>query len=86
MGTTHLGVPAPPDGPWWVVLPLELPSGTSLAHQVSSGQEKNLQKVSLRLDSVWYGFPALEKTSKNTTTDTQHYVNRLVPKNDIKLL
>ena len=53
VGTTHLGTPGPPGMPWWVVLPLEQRPGASSTHWMSSGP-KNPQKVSLRLDSVWY--------------------------------
>ena len=52
-GTTHQGAPGGLGAPWWVVLPLEHPPGAFLAHWMSSGQKKP-QKVSLRLDSVWY--------------------------------
>ena len=40
VGTTHLGAPGSPGAPWWVVLPLELPSGTFLAHWMSPGPKK----------------------------------------------
>jgi len=48
--------------------------------------QKNLRKVSLRLDSVWYWFSVMYKNMQKTATGTWHYVNRLVPKNDIKWL
>ena len=79
MGTTHLGVP------WWVVPPRGTP-------RCSSGplgpfpSRKNRQKVSLHLDFISYGFSGKPKISKETTNGTRHWVNRLVPKNDIKLL
>ena len=53
VGTTHQGALGPPGAPWWVVLPLEhpqvllRPTGCLLV-------QKNPQKVSLRLDFVWY--------------------------------
>ena len=85
MGTTHLGAPAPPGAPWWVVLPSELPSGTSLAHRVSSGPEKSAKSFAafgLRLVLIFCDV----KNKQKITTGTGHYVNRLVPKNDINLL
>ena len=53
-GTTHQGAPGPPGAPWWVVISSEHPP------QAQSGPircllvQKNLRKVSLRLDFVWY--------------------------------
>ena len=83
MGTTHLGMLGPPDAPWWVVLPSELPSDTSLAHQVSCGPEK----ISKKFRCIWTPSDIdymRSKKMQNTATGTWHYVNRLVPKNDIK--
>ena len=42
VGTTHLGMPAPPDVPWWVVVPTCAPSLLSLAHIITYLEEKNL--------------------------------------------
>ena len=50
--TTHLGAPGPPGAPWWVVLPSEHPSGTFLAHMVSSGPEK----IHKKFRCVWTPF------------------------------
>ena len=85
VGTTHLGALGPPGTPWWVVLPSEPPSGTSLAQQVSSSPEKSLKSFAafgLRLVLIFYEV----KNKQKTATGTAQYVNRLVPKNDIKLL
>jgi hypothetical protein len=85
VGTTHLGAPGPPGAPWWVVLPSEPPSGTFLAQLVSSSTEK----ITKKFRYVWtpFGIDFLRsKKKQKTTTGTRHYVNRLVPKNDIKLL
>ena len=83
MGTTHQGAPGPPGVPRWVVPPSGHPSGTSLAHHVSSGQEK----ISKKFRSVWTPFDIdFLQSKKKSATGTGHYVNRLVPKNDTKLL
>ena len=50
VGTTHHGVPR--GAPRWVVHPSEPPSGTSLAHLVSSG----LEKISKKFRYVWTPF------------------------------
>ena len=78
VGTTHWGTAGPPGTLWWVLLPsghpqvLSWPTGCLLV-------EKDPQKVSLRLDSVWYHFLRCKNMQK-TTTGTGHYVNKLVPK------
>ena len=85
VGTSHQGALGPLGMPRWVVLPSELPSGTSLAQQVSYGPEKNTKKFRC----VWtpFGIDFLRsKNKQKTTTITRHHVNRLVPRNDIKLL
>ena len=41
-----------PGTPWWVVLPSEHPSGTFLAHMVSSGPEK----IHKKFRCVWTPF------------------------------
>ena len=83
MGTTHQGAPGPPGAPRWVVPPSGHPSGTSLAHFVSFGPEKFHKKVRCVWTPFGIDFPQCKKYEK-TTTGTWHYVNRLVPKNDIK--
>ena len=85
VGTTHQGAPGSAGAPWWVVLRSEPLSDTSLAQQVSSG----LKKFSKKFCCVWtlFGTDILRsKKQEKTTTSTGHYVNRLVPKNDIKFL
>jgi hypothetical protein len=85
VGTTHLGAPGPPGTPRCLVTPSRLPSGTSLAQQVSSGPEK----ISKKFRYDWTPFDIIfreTKTGQKTATGTGHYVNRLVPKNDVKLL
>ena len=52
VGITHLGAPGPPGTPWWVVLPSEPPSGTFLAHRLSSGPEK----ITKKFRCVWTRF------------------------------
>ena len=82
MGTTHQGALEPPGAPRWVVPPSGHPSGTSLAQQVSSGPEK----ISKKIRCVWtpFGIDFLRcKNKQKIATDTGHYVNKLVPKNDI---
>ena len=85
MGTTHLGTLGPPGMPWWVVLPLEpplvllLPNRCVLVHKNSP---KSFAVFGLRLVLIFYEV----KNKQKTATGTGHWVNRLVPKNDIKLL
>ena len=40
MGTTHLGAPAAPGAPWWVVVPTWAPSLISLSHVITYLQKK----------------------------------------------
>ena len=85
MGTTHLGVPRPPGAPWWVVSPsghpqvLLWPILGVLVHQNSP---KSFAVFGLRLILISCDV----KNKQKTATGTRHWVNRLVPKNDIKLL
>ena len=85
VGTTHLGMPGPPGPPWWVVPPsghpqvLLLPNGCFLVHKTST---KSFVVFRLRL--ILISCDVMNK--QETTTGTGHWVNRLVPKNDIKLL
>ena len=79
MGTTHLGAP------WWVVPPsrhpqvLLWPSSGLLVHQKST---KSFVVFGLILILISCDV----KNKQKTATGTGHWVNRLVPKNDIKLL
>ena len=85
MGITHLGAPGPPGAPWWVVPPLGNPSSTSSAQLVSYGPEKSTKSFTafgLRLVLISCDV----KNKQKTATGTGHYVNKLVPKNEIKLL
>ena len=85
MGTTHQGAPGPPGMHRWVVPPRGTPSGTSLAHLVSSGPKKSSKSFAafgLCLLLIFYEV----KNKQKTASDIGHYVNRFVPKNDIKLL
>ena len=77
----HLGPQAHPGG---LCSPRSPPSGTSLAHRVSSGPEKSPKHFTvfgLHLVPIFW-----EVKNKETATHSGHYVNRLVRKNDIKLL
>ena len=79
MGPTLLGTP------WWVVPPSGHPPGASLAHQVCSGPKKSTKSfAAFRLRLVMISCDL--KNKQKIATGTGHYVNRLVPKNDIKLL
>ena len=83
MGTTHQGAPGPPGAPWWVVLSSEHPPGAARAHYVPSGPKKSpwsFVAFGLRLILISCDVKNMQKTA----TGTWHYVNRLVPKNDIK--
>ena len=85
MGTTHLGAPGPPGLPWWVVPPsghpqvLLWPIMGVLVHKKSP---KSFAVFGLYLILI----SCKVKNKQKTATDTRHYVNGLVPKNDIKLL
>ena len=81
VGTTHLGMPGPPGAPWWVVPPTVLiwPVLGVLVHKNSP---KSFVAFGLRLIFI----SCEVKNKQKTATRTGHYVNRLVPKNDIKLL
>ena len=74
-----------PGVPRWVVPPTGHPSSTYLPHPVSSG----LEKFSKKFRCIWtpFGIDLLQsKKQAKIATGTGHYVNSLVPKNDIKLL
>ena len=62
--------------------PLELPSGTFLAHWMSFGPKKSTKSFAafgLRLVLISCDVKNMQKTA----TGTWHYVNRLLPKNGI---
>jgi hypothetical protein len=82
--TTHQGVPGLLGAPWCLVGPRGLPPGASLSPKLSSGpkKSKSFTVFGLRLIGIFYEV----KNKQKTATGTGHYVNRLVPKNDIKLL
>ena len=66
-----------------VVLPSEHPPGAALAHWGSSGPKKTRKSFAvfgIRLVLISCDVKNMERS----TTGTWHYVNRLVPKNDIK--
>ena len=86
VGTTHLGVPGGPGVPWRVVPPSGHPPQVLLwpilsvrVHKKSSG---SFAVFGLRLILISCDV----KNKQKTATGTGHWVNRLVPKNDIKLL
>ena len=85
MGTTHLGAPGGPGAPWWFVLPsghpqvLLWPTGGLLVHKKSI---KSFTVFGLRLILISCDVENRQKTA----TNTGHWVNRLVPKEYIKLL
>jgi hypothetical protein len=82
VGTTHLGTPGPPGMPSCLVLPLGLLSGTSLAHWMSSGPKKSPKSfTAFGLRLIWIFCET--KTGQKIASGTWHYVNRLVPKNDV---
>ena len=79
----HEGAPGPLGAPWLVVLPSEHPQGASPAHWMSSGPKKSTKifaAFGLRLVLISCDVKNMQKIA----TCTWHYVNRLVPKNDIK--
>ena len=85
MGTPPRGAPGGLGAPWCVVSPSGHPLGVALAQWMSSGPKKSPKKFALfglRLILISYDV----KNKQKTATGTGHWVNRLVPKNDIKLL
>ena len=83
--TRHQGAPGASGAPRWVVGPMGLPCGASLVPKLSSGPKK----LSKKFCDIWTLSSTDILRSKKlakTATRTGHYVNRLVPKNDIKLL
>ena len=83
MGKTHLGTPGGPSEPWWVVPPsghpqvLLWPILGVLVHKKSL---TSFAVFGLRLILIFCDVKNKQKTSN------WHWVNRLVPKNNIKLL
>ena len=71
--------------PGGFVLPSEPPSGTSVAQLVSSGPKKSPKSFDVFGLHLVLIFCEV-KNKQKTVTRTGQYVNRLVPKNDIKLL
>jgi hypothetical protein len=74
-----------PGAPWCLVLTSGPLFGTSLAHWMFFGPKKSpkiFAEFGLRLVLISYDVINKQKTA----TDTGHYVYRLVPKNDIKLI
>ena len=85
VGTTHLGAPGPPGAPWWVVLPSGHPQvllWPILGDLVHKKSPKSFVVFGLRLILISCNV----KNKQKTATGTGHWVNRFVPKNDIKLL
>ena len=85
MGTTHLGAPGGLGTPWWVVPPSGHPLGAAQAHWVPSGLEKSPKSYAV-FGLLLILISCDVKNKQKTATGTGHWVNRLVPKNDIKLL
>jgi hypothetical protein len=83
--TTHQGTYGLLGVPWCFVVPTGLLPGAFLAPKVSSGPKKSpksFDAFGLRLVLIFCEV----KNKQKIATGTGHYVNRLVPKNDIKLL
>ena len=66
-GTTRLGALGLLGVPWWVVLTPGLPSGTFLAHWVSSGPEKIFEMFRC----IWTPFGTDIRQSKETSKKQQ---------------
>ena len=82
--TTHQGAPGASGAPWCLVGPTGSPK-CFLGSQVVFWSKK----ISKKFLFVWTPFDRdilRSKKKQKTATGTGHYVNRLVPKNDIKLL
>ena len=85
MGTTHLGAPGPLGAPWWVMPPLGHPLvllWPILSVLVHKKSQKSFTVLGLRLILISCDV----KNKQKIATSTGHWVNRLFPKNDIKLL
>ena len=83
--TTHQGALGASGVPWCLVGPMGLPSCTCLAPMLSSGPKKS-PKIFAAFGLCLIRIFREVKNKQKTATHTGHYVNRLVPKNDIKLL
>ena len=90
-GTEHRGGQHPLAAPgacgvaWWVFPTSVSFSGTSTDPRLSSGPKKSTKSfAAFRLRLIWIFCKS--KTGQKTATGTWHYVNRLIPKNDIKLI
>ena len=79
--TTHQGVPGALGAPWSLVGGLGSLLVTSLAHWPPSGP-KSFVAIGLCLVLIF----CKVKNKQKQQMALWHYVNRLVPKNDIKLL
>ena len=82
-GTTNQGAPGPPGAPRWVGPPLGHPLlllWPILCLLAQKNSPKCFAAFGLRLVLISCDV----KNKQKTTTGTGHYVNRLVPKNDIK--
>ena len=84
VGTTHQGAPGPPGVAWWVVSTLGCLSGTSSFGCLLAQKNSTKSFTSFGLRLIWIFCKS--KTGQKTATGTWHYVNMLVPKNDIKLI
>ena len=85
MGTTHLGAAGGPGVPWWVVPPRVTPLvllWPILGVLVHKKSQKSFAVFALHLILIFFDV----KNKQKTATGTGHWVNRLVPKNDINLL
>ena len=80
MGTTHLGGPGGPSAPWWVVPPSGHPPRCCSVPLVVFWSIKSFAVFGLHLILISCDVKNKQKNSN------WHWVNRLVPKNDIKLL
>ena len=83
MGTTHLGAPGGPGVPWGGVPPrgtaqvLLWPILSVFVHK----------KIFKKFRGVWTPFDIdFLRCKKQAKNSNSHWINRLVPKNDIKLL
>ena len=85
VGTSHHGAPRPPGAPWWVSPPRGTPQvqlrpiGFFLVQKKSP---KSYAVFGLHLILISCDV----KKKQTTAIGTGHWINRLVPKNDIKLL
>jgi hypothetical protein len=85
VGQHPLATPGPCGAAWWVLPTLVFVSDTSSYPRLSSGPKKSTKSFAafgLRLIGIF----CKSKTGQKTATGTWHYVNRLVPKIDIKLI